>query len=174
MRRIARLRGRVSCVVCERRRALDDKAYLCCGICLPLMQTVYHHFQMIFGGKHPSYKGMPYHPGWNPDKGGSFVEGARYLLKHLGSKNAYAKTHGVPVKNISIHVLPPHPGKPWGFVPGGVVYAGHKRQSAEKAFKLLAAEKAKFRLALPSAVVCALRADAILRGCIEVAIGEMI
>jgi len=65
------------------------------GKTYPEYSTVRSHYNSQ--KTNPSYKNMKFYDGWNPDKGGSIIEGARWLLRYRPK----------PDPNHQLHVLKP-------------------------------------------------------------------
>jgi hypothetical protein len=92
----------------------------------PEYRTVRHHFYYIFSSKHmhhESYRGMPFFNAWNPNKKGSWLIGARWIVTNLGKKP----------KGHTMHIVDHEKG----FTPGNLEWADSRKQSAEKMFKII-------------------------------------
>lgn len=83
----------------------------------PERNCVANHYQLIFGrpGKHLTYKGMPFFDGWNPKKGGCFVDGGDWIVQNLGPRP----------KGCSIDIV----DRLLGFVPGNLKWSTPKGQA---------------------------------------------
>lgn len=77
------------------------------GAVRPEYRTVYEHHRFIFRRQNPNYCGMPFYDQWNPDKGGSFIFGLHWILKHLGKR---------PSSRHSLDIIEHYKG----FVPGNL------------------------------------------------------
>lgn len=99
----------------------------------PEYQTVHGHCRWIQGhGKNKiHYAGMPFFDKWNPKKGGSYAEGAKWIIENLGKRP----------KKGSIHVV--DHGK--GFVPGNLEWASRSKQSNQQMFRIIAQLKHRIK-----------------------------
>jgi hypothetical protein len=93
----------------------------------PERVSVANHWFYIFGSGNPSYAGMPFFDGWNPEKGGSFGEGARWIVSALGKRPQGCSLH------IVRHDL--------GFVPGNLVWSEPSEQSHQQLRKIAARQR---------------------------------
>ncbi len=94
----------------------------------PEYRTVRGHHHDIFNSNSSArrnYRGMPFFDSWNPDKGGSWAAGAKWIIENLGKR---------PTKDSSLHIVKHEKG----FVPGNLEWASKKKQSAEQMFKIIA------------------------------------
>ncbi len=93
----------------------------------PEYATVYNHFSNIFkpnSTMHKNYRGMPFFDAWNPNKGGSQLAGAEWIIKNLGKKP----------EGTSLHIIEHEKG----FVPGNLEWTHPKKQSSQQMFKIIA------------------------------------
>ena len=94
---------------------------------LPEYVTVTGHHRLIFNSKcqqHKNYKGMPFFNDWNPNKGGAYWKGAKWIIENLGKK---------PGPEWSIDIIEHKKG----FVPGNLRWAKRFVQNYNKRHKLL-------------------------------------
>ena len=87
----------------------------------PEYATVASHFKSIFGHNpsDKSYWGMPFFDGWNPNKGGSYQAGAKWIIENLGEK---------PGPEYSLDIIKHE----IGFMPGNMRWVGREIQSANR------------------------------------------
>jgi hypothetical protein len=79
-----------------------------------------HHQSMktSYKSKHATYRGMVFYEGWDPDKGGTYVAGAKWIIENLGRK---------PSRDYELHIV----DRRLGFVPGNLAWvprSEHKRE----------------------------------------------
>ena len=94
----------------------------------PEYRTVVNHFRNIFhlnSTASKNYWGMTFYDGWNPNKGGSFLSGAKWVVENLGKR---------PNKNASLHIVEHEKG----FVPNNLEWASKHKQNAQQMFKIIA------------------------------------
>lgn len=85
----------------------------------PEYSTVRQHWRFIFDTKckcHKNYAGMPYHEEWNPQLGGAFWRGVKWILDNLGPK---------PSREWSLDIIEHDKG----FVPGNLRWARYNQQA---------------------------------------------
>ena len=92
----------------------------------PEYTTVTGHFRFIFSKNsgNKNYVGMPFYDNWNPNKGGSWLNEAKWIIKNLGKRP----------KGASLHIIEHEKG----FIPGNLEWAYPNKQSAQKMFKIIA------------------------------------
>ena len=93
----------------------------------PEYSTVSTHHYYIFIGtglRYRSYKGMPFCEEWNPDKGGAFWKGAKWIIDNLGKR---------PDPEWSMDIIKHE----LGFVPGNLRWASKKVQRENKSHRTL-------------------------------------
>ena len=93
----------------------------------PEYMTVRGHFYYIFNPdckSYKNYKGMPFFDEWNPEKGGSWLAGAKWILKNLGARP----------KGCSMHIVEHEKG----FVPGNLEWALPNKQTSRQMFRIIA------------------------------------
>ena len=93
----------------------------------PELFTVKSHYRWIVNWeveRLKGYKGMRFYDGWNPKKGGSLQAGADWIVENLGKRP----------KGCSMHIV----DHAKGFVPGNLIWANRKIQSAQQMFKIIA------------------------------------
>ena len=93
----------------------------------PEYKTVYKHFRNICLKKCSNYEGMPFFDGWNPDKGGSFLIGAIWIIDNLGKRPSGTTMH------IVDHAK--------GFVPGNLEWTHPRRQTNQQMFRIIAQQR---------------------------------
>ena len=79
-----------------------------------------HHQSMktSYKTKHATYRGMPFYVGWDPDKGGTYTDGARWIIENIGRK---------PSRDYELHII----DRRLGFVPWNLAWvprSEHKRE----------------------------------------------
>ncbi len=113
--------------------------------------VVGHHKYIFHPGKRAKhcagYKDMPFCDDWNPDKGGAFWKGVRWIVENLGPR---------PDKNWSLDIV----DHVKGFVPGNLRWACKRTQKANQQHRtlgqftdeefLVEARKRGFTLVAPS------------------------
>jgi hypothetical protein len=100
----------------------------------PEFVTVKSHYYCIFVSKHKkdkTYKGVHFHDGWNPKKGGSFYEGYKWIIDNIGKRP----------KNASLHIIDHEKG----FAPGNLEWATSRKQSNQQMYKIIAQLKHQIR-----------------------------
>ena len=93
----------------------------------PAYETVRNHYRVIFctsAASHKSYVNMPFFDDWNPDKGGEFWRGAKWILDNLGPR-----PEGTWQMDVIEHAK--------GFIPGNLRWAQLKTQSKNKQHRWL-------------------------------------
>lgn len=85
-----------------------------------------HHYA-IFKERRPSYKGMKFYDGWNPNKGGSYKAGEDWIIKNLGRYP----------RGCSLHIIEHEKG----FVPGNLEWTYPRKQSNQQMYKIIAQQK---------------------------------
>lgn len=97
------------------------------GKTCPEYKTVTHHYDFIFKSKNPihrCYKNMPFYDEWNPNKGGAYWKGSKWIILNLGSK---------PGPSWSLDIIEHR----LGFVPGNLRWALKNNQSTNKQHRKL-------------------------------------
>jgi len=100
----------------------------------PELQSVRGHFGSICrdsAGRYPTYKGMPFFDGWNPDKGGSHQVGADWIIANLGNRP----------KGSTLHIVDHEKG----FVPGNLEWTHPRKQSNQQMFKIIAQQRHRIK-----------------------------
>ncbi len=94
----------------------------------PEYRTVQGHHDWIFKSRNlnqrRNYRGMSFFDGWNPDKGGSWGVGAKWIIENLGKKP----------KDASMHIV----NHEEGFMPGNLEWTSSRRQSHQQLHKIVA------------------------------------
>lgn len=95
----------------------------------PEYRTVQSHYRLIFKphiepNRAKYYKDMPFYDDWNPDKGGAFWKGTKWILENLGSK---------PGPNWSMDIIQ----HDVGFVPGNLRWACKRTQKRNQQHRIL-------------------------------------
>jgi hypothetical protein len=94
------------------------------------LQSVRHHHRSIFNTEdksHKSYKGMPFYDYWNPDKGGAFKTGEKWIIDNLGKRPEGCTLH------IISHAL--------GFTPGNLEWTHPRKQVNQQMYKIIAQQR---------------------------------
>lgn len=88
---------------------------------------VINHYHYIFNKKHLNYKyykEMPFYDKWNPDKGGSYREGAKWIIDNIGKR---------PCKKWSLDIVNHY----IGFMPGNLRWAKKGLQRMNQRHRIL-------------------------------------
>jgi hypothetical protein len=96
----------------------------------PEYLTVAAHHRFIFNTRdaaHRSYRSMPFFNGWNPNKGGSFKAGEKWIIDNIGKRP----------NGSSLHVI----HHDIGFVPGNLEWAHPRKQSNQQMYKIIAQQR---------------------------------
>jgi hypothetical protein len=99
----------------------------------PELRTVMFHHWCIFTSDCPdrhTYKGMPFHDDWNPQKGGSYDAAVDWIVENIGKKSEQPKGSSLHVVEHSL-----------GFVPGNLEWATAKKQTAQQMYKIIANQR---------------------------------
>lgn len=100
----------------------------------PEYKTVQGHFHHIFTdvSHRPWYKDMPFCDDWNPQKGGSFASGAKWLIENIGKK---------PEGKWELHII----DKKTGFVPGNLSWVPKENHKQEEMIAKLLLENQRLK-----------------------------
>lgn len=93
----------------------------------PERNTVQQHHYAIFKSKqsgHSGYKGMIFYDGWNPEKGGSYLAGERWIIENLGKRP----------EGCTLHIVEHEKG----FVPDNLEWTYPRKQNAQQMYKIIA------------------------------------
>jgi hypothetical protein len=92
----------------------------------PEYKSVKEHYLIIFDtkGRYPTYQGMPFCEDWNPQKGGAYWKGAKWIINNLGQK---------PGPSWSLDIIEHERG----FVPGNLRWALKKSQTRNQQHRIL-------------------------------------
>lgn len=82
-------------------------------------ESVRGHHYFICRRTRPSYVGLSFFDGWNPDKGGSFKAGAQWIIENLGKR---------PSKRHDLHIV----DRRIGFVPGNLAWVPKEKHIQEE------------------------------------------
>jgi hypothetical protein len=99
------------------------------GKSTPELHTVHNHHSCIFKQSlyNPllhGYKNMPFCDDWNPDKGGAYWKGAKWIIEHLGKR---------PGPDWSMDII----NHAKGFVPGNLRWATRGKQKHNQQYRVL-------------------------------------
>ncbi len=103
------------------RRAANPKVVRLKSSGTPEYYTVATHRQSIrtaYKSKNATYQDMPFCEAWDPDRGGSYIAGAKWIVENLGKR---------PSRDYELHIV----DRRLGFVPGNLAWvprADHKRE----------------------------------------------
>lgn len=75
----------------------------------PEYKSIYDHHRVTFTIQHPSYIGMPFCDNWNPNKGGMFNNGVKWIIENIGKR---------PSKDYQLHVI----DRRIGFMPNNIIW----------------------------------------------------
>ena len=78
------------------------------------------------------YKGMPFFPAWNPEKGGSFAVAEKWILQNLGRR---------PSSTHHLHIV----DRVLGFVPGNLQWVPREKHKQEELIARLLRENQHLR-----------------------------
>jgi hypothetical protein len=121
------------CLKCARSRILKASRTAKGLSDIPEYVTVVNHYRFIFGNKkhNKTYKNTPFSDDWNPKKGGSYLNGAEWIIDNLGKRP----------KGASLHIIEHEKG----FVPGNLEWAFRNKQTNEQMFKIIANQKHRIK-----------------------------
>ena len=97
-------------------------------------RTVAGHHSEIRKGS-PSYRDMPFYDRWNQSVGGSFAEGARWIIENLGSRPGNGR--------YELHII----DRSVGFWPGNLIWVPKDRHKQEEMLMRLLLENKQLKLA---------------------------
>jgi len=98
------------------------------------LQSVRFHHRAIFNPKdksHKNYIGMPFFDLWNPDKGGSFKAGEKWIVENLGKRPEGSTLHVVAHEK--------------GFTPDNLEWAHPRKQVHQQMHKIIAQQKHRIK-----------------------------
>lgn len=107
-------------------------------------------------GDMKSYQGMPFFDEWNPDKGGSFIAGEKWIIENLGRRPVdnflmTGQTVRYPGQKSrwQMHIL----DRPVGFVPGNLAWMPTNKHNRLEAINLAIVERGKELANLNSQII---------------------
>lgn len=88
-----------------------------------------HHYAICISDslKNLNYKGMPFYADWNPNAGGSFLAGYRWIIENIGPRP----------QGCSLHIM--HHDK--GFTPGNLCWASPTKQTTEQTHRIIGEQR---------------------------------
>jgi hypothetical protein len=98
-----------------------------CRACRHMYRTVHSHWSYIFNpykSRHDNYSGMAFCAAWDPNKGGSFLNGAKWIFKNIGRR---------PEPGYSLDIIKHE----IGFVPGNLRWASKRTQKDNQQHRAL-------------------------------------
>lgn len=100
----------------------------------PIRGLVVSHYGCIRNG-YSTYKGMPFFDGWNPDKGGSYQAGERWIIENLGHRLGSGKEY-------QLHII----DRRLGFVPGNLCWVPLNKHKQEEMMNRLLLENQNLKI----------------------------
>jgi hypothetical protein len=99
--------------------------------------SVRGHYHLIFTTRSPYYVDMPYWDEWNPNRGGSFKAGAKWIIENIGRRPGTSKEY-------QLHII----SRRLGFVPGNLAWIPRDKHRQDELIPKLLIEIQNLRLEL--------------------------